>query len=115
MSSCILVLVFARCNIDFEAIGLFYCLREAAKEVFLVSRPLRGGRMVKSLATKKKITFFEALKKFPTKNPPKQGRATKKSLFCGFPKMLFFKAKARIQDLIQGEVLEVNLLELEGR
>ena len=43
----------------------------AKKVTFLVARPLRGGRG-KGLATKKKRTFFEALKRNPKKIPPKK-------------------------------------------
>ena len=43
--------------------------REAAKKFFfLVARQLRGGRLGKGPVTKKKQTFFKALKKIPQKN-----------------------------------------------
>ena len=57
------------------------------KQLFLLARPLRGGG--KSLATKKRKTFSEAIKKIPHKNVATklEGGGTKKELLCGFPKI----------------------------
>ena len=69
--------------------------REAAKKVFLVARPLRGGG---ELASMKKITFFEALKKIPKNMWPLSSMGGGVKVFVAGPlKKLFLRLPSNIK------------------